>query len=176
MPKEVKKTKQKEKSKKSSSVKKTASKTKEKKASSSKAKKEKKTLEEAKIIWTSAKRKTARTRLMFSSAKGGGFLVNKKAMEEYFYTPELQAIVRQPFQVIGKKEDEFSFKVEAKGGGLMAQAQAVRRAIALALSYFNPEWKPLLKKAGFLTSDARIKERKKPGLKRARRAPQWQKR
>jgi len=128
------------------------------------------------VIWTSAKRKTAEVRAKLFVGQKGNIIINKKQIKEYFPTLELQTIINQPFKAIEKKEGDFNFVIEARGGGMVGQAEAIRRAISLALSYLNPTWRTPLKKAGFLTSDSRIKERKKPGLKRARRAPQWQKR
>ncbi len=141
-----------------------------------KIEKKKEEKKQEKAIWTSAKRKTARARVKMVIGEKGGIFINKKPKEEYFCIKELQDVVSHPFKVIGRQEKDFSFIVEVKGGGITGQAEAARRAISLALSYFNQDWRAPLKKAGFLTSDARIKERKKPGLKRARRAPQWGKR
>jgi small subunit ribosomal protein S9 len=75
-----------------------------------------------------------------------------------------------------KSLDRFRMVAVVKGGGIRAQAEAVRHGIARALTIFNPDYRKRLRKAGFLTRDPRMKERKKPGLRRARRAPQWSKR
>ena len=80
-----------------------------------------------------------------------------------------------PLALIGKK-NEFDVEATVLGGGKSAQSDAIRHGISRALLLFNPDVRSDLKRAGFLRRDARIKERKKPGLKRARRAPQWQKR
>lgn len=80
-----------------------------------------------------------------------------------------------PLELVGKK-DSFGVSVKVKGGGKESQLEAIRHGIARALEAFDPEYRLTLKKAGFLTRDPREKERKKPGLKRARRAPQWAKR
>lgn len=119
------------------------------------------------------RRKTsvARVRLF---AKAGEFLVNEKTLEQYFPTIELKEIVASPFKRIGL--ESFGASIIVKGGGVHSQAEAVRHGIAKALLIFNPEFRKKLKTAGFLTRDARMRERKKFGLKRARRAPQWQKR
>lgn len=80
-----------------------------------------------------------------------------------------------PFELVGKKES-FSLSIKVSGGGKISQLSAIRHGIARALETYNEEYRSSLKKAGFLTRDPREKERKKPGLKRARRAPQWAKR
>jgi len=80
-----------------------------------------------------------------------------------------------PFELVGKKGD-FGMSIKTSGGGQFGQEEAIRHGIARALEHFNPEFRSTLKKAGFLTRDPREKERKKPGLKGARRAPQWAKR
>lgn len=81
----------------------------------------------------------------------------------------------RPLELVGKK-DSFGVSVKVSGGGKMSQEEAIRHGIARALEAFNPEFRSSLKKAGLLTRDPREKERKKPGLKGARRAPQWAKR
>lgn len=83
--------------------------------------------------------------------------------------------VLAPFELVGKK-DSFGLSVKVSGGGKTSQSEAIRHGIARALEKFDPEFRSSLKKAGFLTRDPREKERKKPGLKGARRAPQWAKR
>lgn len=80
-----------------------------------------------------------------------------------------------PLELVGKK-DAFGMSIKTSGGGQFGQEEAIRHGIARALEHFNPEFRSTLKKAGFLTRDSREKERKKPGLKGARRAPQWAKR
>ena len=103
------------------------------------------------------------------------FLVNDKPHNLYFPTLELQQIVLSPFEEMSC-QDKFRITSKVKGGGVHAQAEALRHGISRALVLFNPDFRKRLKKAGFLTRDARMRERKKFGLKRARRAPQWQKR
>lgn len=88
---------------------------------------------------------------------------------------ELPTKICAPFELVGKK-DSFGISVKVSGGGKISQLQAIRHGIARALEAYNEEFRSSLKKAGFLTRDPREKERKKPGLKRARRAPQWAKR
>ncbi len=105
----------------------------------------------------------------------GKITINKKDIEEYFGLETLKVIVRQPFGVTGT-EGKFDVSVNVYGGGFTGQAGAVRHGIARALCEASEDYKPALKKAGFLTRDPRMKERKKPGLKGARRAPQFSKR
>ena len=105
----------------------------------------------------------------------GKITVNKKDIEEYFGLETLKAIVRQPFAVTGTT-GKFDVNVNVYGGGFTGQAGAIRHGIARALCQAGEEYRPILKKAGFITRDPRIKERKKPGLKGARRAPQFSKR
>jgi len=121
------------------------------------------------------RRKTsvARVRLLVSGEKV--IVVNEKPYKEYFPFLEVQQIVLSPLEKM-KVLDKFGVFVKVKGGGIHSQAEAVRHGISRALLKFNPDFKKRLKKAGFLTRDPRMRERKKFGLKRARRAPQWQKR
>lgn len=105
----------------------------------------------------------------------GKITINKKDVEEYFGLETLKVIVRQPFAVTGTI-DKFDVKVNVYGGGFTGQAGAIRHGISRALLEVSDDYRPLLKKAGFLTRDPRMKERKKPGLKAARRAPQFSKR
>ncbi len=103
------------------------------------------------------------------------FLVNNKALESYFPILELQQIAKEALERTDCL-DKFKVLAKVNGGGLHAQAEALRHGIARALLKFNSEFRSRLKKAGFLTRDSRMRERKKFGLKRARRAPQWKKR
>ncbi|MFC1663832.1 30S ribosomal protein S9 [Patescibacteria group bacterium] len=120
------------------------------------------------------RRKTAVARVRIQ-AKGEGFLINDKPYQKYFPSIDLQKIVEASLEKM-KCLERFKVSVKVKGGGFHAQAEAVRQGIARALVLFNPEFKKNLRKLGFLTRDARKRERKKFGLKRARRAPQWSKR
>lgn len=101
--------------------------------------------------------------------------VNDKKMEEYFKTERLQNVIMDPISKLKTKE-KFTFSVKVNGGGISSQAQAVRHGISRILSKFNEEDKKKLKKAGFLKRDPRSKERRKFGLKKARKAAQWSKR
>jgi small subunit ribosomal protein S9 len=103
------------------------------------------------------------------------FLVNQKPLENYFPTLQLQKIAKEALERV-KSLGKFGVSALTKGGGIHSQAEALRHAIARALVNFNPDFKKDLKEAGFLKRDPRMRERKKFGLKRARRAPQWQKR
>ena len=105
----------------------------------------------------------------------GKITVNKKDLEDYFGLETLKVIVRQPFAVTGT-EGKYDVLVNVYGGGFTGQAGAIRHGIARALSEASADYRPILKKAGFLTRDPRMKERKKYGLKGARRAPQFSKR
>ena len=115
---------------------------------------------------------TARTRLY---AGGGLIVVNDRPMEEYFPRKTLQMIIRQPL-VLTKTLDRFDVKVNVSGGGVSGQAEAVRHGISRALLQADPSLRAVLKRAGFLTRDARKKERKKYGLAAARARYQYSKR
>jgi len=116
---------------------------------------------------------TATVRLFTQGEKN--IIVNEKLYNVYFPTKELQFIVSSPLEVI-KSLGKFRIQAKVKGGGIHAQAEAVRGGIARALVILNPYFRKKLKKVGYLTRDARVRERKKFGLKRARKAPQWSKR
>ena len=105
----------------------------------------------------------------------GDVTINKRSMDEYFGLETLKVIVRQPL-TITETADKFDVIVNVKGGGYTGQAGAIRHGIARALLQVDADFRPVLKKAGYLTRDPRMKERKKYGLKAARRAPQFSKR
>lgn len=105
----------------------------------------------------------------------GKITINKKDMDEYFGLETLKIIVRQPLEATNTT-DKYDVRVNVRGGGFTGQAGAIRHGIARALLTVDGEYRPTLKKAGFLTRDPRMKERKKYGLKAARRAPQFSKR
>ena len=105
----------------------------------------------------------------------GKITINKRDIDDYFGLETLKVIVRQPLAAI-EMVDKFDAIVTVKGGGYTGQAGAVRHGIARALVQADADYRPTLKKAGFLTRDPRMKERKKYGLKGARRAPQFSKR
>ena len=105
----------------------------------------------------------------------GKITINKRDIDEYFGLDTLKVIVRQPL-VATETSDKFDVLVNVKGGGYTGQAGAIRHGISRALLTVDGDYRPDLKKAGFLTRDPRMKERKKYGLKAARRAPQFSKR
>lgn len=105
----------------------------------------------------------------------GKVTINKRNMDEYFGLETLKLIVRQPL-VLTDTADKFDVLVNVHGGGFTGQAGAIRHGISRALLHADADYRPTLKKAGFLTRDPRMKERKKYGLKAARRAPQFSKR
>ena len=105
----------------------------------------------------------------------GTITINKRDIDEYFGLDTLKVIVRQPL-VATETTDKFDVLVNVKGGGYTGQAGAIRHGISRALLTVDEDYRPVLKKAGFLTRDPRMKERKKYGLKAARRAPQFSKR
>ena len=127
-----------------------------------------------KPIQTVGRRKQAivRVRLMPGSGK---FTLNGRSLEEYFPNKVHQQLIREPLVTVEKPES-FDIFANLKGGGITGQAGALRLAIARALIDVESEDRPALKKAGFLTRDPRVKERKKYGLKKARKAPQYSKR
>jgi small subunit ribosomal protein S9 len=105
----------------------------------------------------------------------GKITINKKDIDEYLGLETLKVIVRQPFAATNT-EGKFDVIVNVKGGGFTGQAGAIRHGIARALLTVDADYRPALKSAGYLTRDPRMKERKKYGLKKARRAPQFSKR
>ena len=105
----------------------------------------------------------------------GNVTINKRSMDEYFGLETLKVIVRQPL-VLTDNADKYDVLVNVHGGGYTGQAGAIRHGISRALLQVDADYRPTLKTAGFLTRDPRMKERKKYGLKAARRAPQFSKR
>ena len=105
----------------------------------------------------------------------GKITINKKDIDEYFGLETLKIIARQPLEATNTA-DKYDAKITVKGGGFTGQAGAIRHGIARALNEADADFRPVLKKAGYLTRDSRMKERKKYGLKKARRAPQFSKR
>ena len=120
------------------------------------------------------RRKKSIARVYLTPGKGD-VVINKRNMDDYFGMETLKVIVRQPFMATGTNE-KFDVQVNVRGGGYTGQAGAIRHGIARALLQVDAEYRPVLKKEGFLTRDPRMKERKKYGLKTARRAPQFSKR
>ena len=120
------------------------------------------------------RRKEAIARVRIAAGTGR-WLINDRTLDGYFPNKVHQQLVNEPFVALGA-EDRFDVTATIKGGGVSGQAGALRLGIARALVLIDPESRPALKKAGFLTRDARVKERKKYGLKKARKAPQYSKR
>jgi small subunit ribosomal protein S9 len=118
------------------------------------------------------KQAIARVRIQPGSGK---FVVNDRTLEAYFPNKLHQQLINEPFVALGA-EDQFDVIAKITGGGVTGQAGALRLGIARSLILVDPENRPALKRAGFLTRDARVKERKKYGLKKARKAPQYSKR
>ena len=125
-------------------------------------------------FYGTGRRKKSIARVYVAPGKGN-ITVNKRSLDEYFGYETLKVIVRQPLEAIGGA-DKFDVIVTVRGGGYTGQAGAIRHGIARALVQADAENRPVLKKAGYLTRDPRMKERKKYGLKAARRAPQFSKR
>ncbi|OGG54377.1 30S ribosomal protein S9 [Candidatus Kaiserbacteria bacterium RIFCSPHIGHO2_02_FULL_49_11] len=127
-------------------------------------------------IETIGRRKTATARVRLTKASRASFMINDAEFERYFPTKELQKVVRDAYALFPDSNDTFKVTARIKGGGIHAQAEALRHGIARALVEHDLALRKDLKKAGFLKRDPRAKERRKFGLKKARRAPQWSKR
>ncbi len=120
------------------------------------------------------RRKSSVARVYIMPGKGN-ITINKRDINDYFGLETLKVIVRQPLELIGAV-DKFDIQISVHGGGYTGQAGAIRHGISRALVHADADNRVALKKAGFLTRDSRMKERKKYGLKAARRAPQFSKR
>ncbi len=132
------------------------------------------TLAKGKYVFATGRRKTAIANIrLFAGSEDN--IVNKKKLDVYFGQTGMQNTTLQPLALTGLLGD-FYFTANVNGGGSNAQSEAIRHGIAQALASMNPDMKTVLKKNGFITRDPREKERKKPGLRRARRSPQWAKR
>ena len=127
-----------------------------------------------KRFYATGKRKSAIARV-YMKAGSGNIVVNKRNYDEYFDRPSLKMIIKQPFEITGKT-DQFDLYINVNGGGVAGQAGAVKHGISKALLEYDAELRSILKKAGFLTRDARIKERKKYGQPGARKRFQFSKR
>jgi len=119
------------------------------------------------------KESTARVRLMSGT---GRFIVNDRPAEDYFPRVGDMFSILAVMDATGQDKATYDITVVVKGGGVTGQTDSVQLGLARALTKMNPEFVPMLRKGGFLTRDARVKERKKPGLKRARKAPTYTKR
>ena len=127
-----------------------------------------------KYYYGTGRRKSSVARVRVYNGSGN-VTVNGRDIDDYFGLETLKLIVRQPFGVT-ETTDKFDIVCTVAGGGVTGQAGAIRHGLSRALLQYNPELRPALKKEGFLTRDPRMKERKKYGLKAARRAPQFSKR
>lgn len=121
------------------------------------------------------RRKAATARVRLFPGGEGAIEINEQPLEEYFHRQLDIFHLREPLEVMGM-ESRFNITVLVNGGGTKGQAGAIRLGIARALLKVDPDMRPTLRTGGFLTRDARVKERKKPGLKKARKAPQYTKR
>lgn len=126
-------------------------------------------------IYNVGKRKTAIATVRVYKKGEGRVEINGKDLTEYFKEAHLQEIAVAPLELVTQRKN-VNVTIKVVGGGRKGQAESIRNGIAKALLELNPNFRKPLKKAGFLSRDARKKERKKPGLKSARRAPQWRKR
>jgi small subunit ribosomal protein S9 len=129
-----------------------------------------------KYIETVGRRKTATARVRMTPAAKMSYEINGKTIEEYFPTKELQATAVESLTEAKLTETKFKVTVVAKGGGINGQADAMRHGIARGLIEYDINLRGKLKKAGLLKRDPRAKERRKFGLKKARKSPQWSKR
>ena len=125
--------------------------------------------------WGTGRRKSAIARVRLVPGGDGTITINKKSIDDYFDLETMKFIVRQPL-VLTETAAKYDVLVNVIGGGNNGQAGAIRHGISRALLEAEPETREALKKAGFLTRDSRMKERKKYGLKKARKAPQFSKR
>jgi small subunit ribosomal protein S9 len=128
----------------------------------------------ARYFYAVGRRKSAVAKVKLFSAAKNELTVNGRDFQEYFPLESQRDLAKSPLQLAG--ENHFEVKIKAFGGGISAQSQAVRLGISRALIVFDESFKKSLKDKGYLTRDSREVERKKPGLKKARRAPQWAKR
>ncbi len=127
------------------------------------------------ILWATGRRKTATARVRLLPGGAGRIEVNQRPVHEYFGRETLQMVVQQPF-VLTRTQGQYDAVVQVRGGGVAAQASAIRHGITRALIAADPNLRPLLKKAGFVTRDPREVERKKYGRHKARKRPQYSKR
>lgn len=126
------------------------------------------------MFYGTGRRKNSVARVFLVPGEGN-VIINNKPISEYFGRRTLEMVVRQPIELTGAAS-RFDIQAKVLGGGISGQAGAIKLGIARALIQADPNLRPLLKRAGFLTRDPRMKERRKYGLKKARRAPQFSKR
>lgn len=125
-------------------------------------------------IYATGKRKTSIARVWLEPGDGK-FIINERALKEYFGRETCEMVILQPFDLTGTR-NQFDVMVNVQGGGISGQSEAIRHGISKALLQYNQDFKDILKRAGFFTRDSRVKERKKYGLRGARRRPQYSKR
>lgn len=126
-------------------------------------------------FWGTGRRKKAVARVRLIPGGTGAIIINKKTIDEFCDVETMKLVIRQPL-VLTDTAAKYDVFVNVEGGGFTGQAGAIRHGIARALIAAEPELRPAIKKEGYLTRDPRMKERKKYGLKKARRAPQFSKR
>lgn len=131
--------------------------------------------QDGKYIEAVGRRKTSTARVRLTQAGKSSFVINGKSLEDYFPTEELRTIVKEAIQK-AKLPEKFKVSILVKGGGISSQAEALRHGISRALVLHSQDLRKKLKQAGFLKRDPRVKERRKFGLKKARKSPQWSKR
>jgi small subunit ribosomal protein S9 len=129
----------------------------------------------SRYFYAVGRRKCAVAQVRVYPGGKGNIVINNKDLKVYFPPFEFQNTILSPLKLAGQ-DSAVDVSVKVKGGGKRGQADSIRHGIARALLLLDKDYRKSLRKAGFLTRDARVKERKKPGLKRARRAPQWAKR
>ncbi len=137
--------------------------------------KKSKKVKKEKYYESQGRRKTSVARVRVWPSKKSEFIINEKSLNDYFPTNFLQETALAALKEMNV-EDKFKVSVIVRGGGINSQAEAVRHGIARTLVLYNSSFRKKLKKAGYLTRDSRMRERKKFGLKRARKSPQWSKR
>jgi len=128
-----------------------------------------------KYIAAIGRRKNATAQVRLTPDSKRTFVVNDRTLDDYFSIEEYRKVIQSPLGLVETK-DEFHVSIVVRGGGISAQADAIRHGIARALEKYNPELRGDLKSAGYLKRDPRRKERKKPGLRKARKRPAWSKR
>jgi small subunit ribosomal protein S9 len=128
-----------------------------------------------KYIAAIGRRKNATAQVRITPDSKRTFVINDRKIDDYFSVEEYRKVVQSPFALVETKDD-FHVSIIVRGGGISAQADAIRHGIARALEKYNEELRSPLKSAGYLKRDPRRKERKKPGLRKARKRPAWSKR
>lgn len=130
---------------------------------------------ETRYIPAIGRRKNATAQVRITPDTKRSFVINDRTLENYFGIEEFRKVVQSPLNLVETKDD-FNISIVVKGGGMSAQADAIRHGIARALTKYNEDLRGELKSAGYLKRDPRRKERKKPGLRKARKRPAWSKR